>query len=216
VSRITLGDVLAHRVQSLRGKDAVIVCLQESSLLTCLTMARRLRAWVYPLIYEPVYTPDAAHRLLGAYDQDGDFCPNPGSPTSEAEPETDAHEISEKQRTKALKSVRDRVAAYGMELNKHQLDGRHAILAADVLTSPLPIVVAQRFLADVSPRSLTAVVGNATAQAAQLVRLSAAQTEILDVLSGIAFDDNHYFEQPDAYSVAEKHTLTQHIATYWQ
>jgi len=82
VDRIALGGKLAQRVKSLNGKDAVILCLQESSLLTCLTMARQLHAWVYPLIYAPVYTSDHARQLLGAYGQEGAFFPLPDGPAA--------------------------------------------------------------------------------------------------------------------------------------
>lgn len=218
--RTSLGDMLARRLQRLRGKDAVILCLQERSLLTCLTMASQLRAWVYPLIYAPVYTPDDAHRLLGAFDQDGEFCSlaeiTSDSPLAESVASDEVTKIVDKQRPAALKSMRTQAASYDMMLDKHRLDGRHVILANDVLTDPLPILVAQKFLEDVQPKSLTAVVGNATTETANLLRLSAAQTDILDVLSGRIPDDSQYFEHDDTYTAKQKHTLTRHIAAYWQ
>src|SRR5674476_1635760 len=64
MDRTALGNTLAHKLLQLRGKGAVILCLQESSLLTCLTMAKQLHAWVYPLIYAPVYTSANTHRML--------------------------------------------------------------------------------------------------------------------------------------------------------
>jgi len=218
--RTSLGDMLARRIQQLRGKDAVILCLRESSLLTCLTMASQLRAWVYPLIYAPVYTPDDAHKLLGAFDQDGEFCPLPelteDNPLAKSEVPSEVAKIVNKQRPAALKSMRTQAAAYGVLLDKHRLDGRQVILAADVLTDPLPILVAQKFLEDVRPKGLTAVAGNATTETANLLRLSAAQTDILDILSGVLPNDSSYFEQADTYTTKQKHTLTRHIAAYWQ
>lgn len=220
IDRTSLGDTLAQRLQQFHGKDAVVLCLQESSLLTCITIASQIRAWLYPLIYEPVYTDGHARRLLGAFDQEGKFCAAPEEPKSiiaakDTKAKDDEDFIQEK-RKDALKSIKQRVESFGIALDKHQLDGRDVILAADVVTNPLPLLVAQQFLKNVSPRSLTAVVGNVTPDVAQLVRISANTTEILDIMSGVTHDDYHYFEHEDTYTDEQKHTLTQHIAAYWQ
>ena len=214
VDRSALGNTLAHRLRQFRGKDAVILCLQESSLMTCLTMARQLRAWVYPLIYVPVYTPDVGHKLLGSFDQDGDFCPCSADADSEDTPET--AKIIKAQRSSAMKQVKKQMASFGMNLDKQAMNGRDVILAADVITSTLPLIVTQHFLKNVAPKSLTAVVGNVTPEVARQVRISADKTDILDILSGIILDDHHYFEHEDTYTEEQKHTILQHIATYWQ
>lgn len=238
IDRTSLGDMLALRLQQFNGKDAVILCLQESSLLTCLTVASQIRAWLYPLAFEPVYTDDHARRLLGAYNQDGTFCPLPEDPTlsralipddqeaaaeakEAARKDSDAHEEEirkhiKKQKAAAMKSIADQLDAYAMPIDKHQMDGRDVILAADVLTSTAPIAAARELLKEVRPRSLTAAVGNATPEAALFLRLNTGSAEVLDVLSGITFDHERYFEHQDSYTPEQKHTLTQHIAAYWQ
>jgi predicted phosphoribosyltransferase len=216
IDRTALGGKLAQRVQQFHGKDAVIICLQESSLLTCLTIAKQLRAWVYPLIYAPVYAPGYAHELLGAYGQDGEFFPLPDGPAGGSEIPAKIKKIIKKQEVDAMKSIQEQVAGYGMVLDKHQMDGRDVIIAGDVVISTLPLLGAQQLLKDVSPKSLTAVVGNATPDAAELVRISAGKTEILDILTGVFHDEGHYFEHSDKYTPEQKHTITQHIAAYWQ
>lgn len=216
MDRTALGTTLAERLQELRGKDAVIVCLQESSLLTCLTMAANLRAWVYPLIYVPAYTPDSGHQLLGAFDQEGEFCPLPGGPADAEKIPSDIAAVIDGQQPDAAETIRQQMVAYGITFDEHRLDGRDVILVGDVITNVLPMVLAQRLLARAQPRSLTAVAGNTTPEVAQLLRVSAAQTEILDILNGITFDDDHYFEHTDGYTPEQKHTVTQHIAAYWQ
>lgn len=222
--RTMLGTMLASKLQQFRGKDAIILCLQESSLLTCLTMASELRAWVYPLIYVPVYTPDHSHRLLGAFDPDGEFCPlrtDPASALEVSPKNTDVLKdtlkgVLKSKRKGAMKSIDTMTASYGMKLDKHHLDGRDVILAADVIISPLPLLVAQQFLKSVAPKSLTAVAGNATPETAQLLRISASKTEILDILSGIVSDENHYFNHISTHTSEQRHELTQRIAAYWQ
>jgi predicted phosphoribosyltransferase len=236
IDRISLGDALALRLQQFRGKDAIILCLQESSLLTCLTIASQLRAWLYPLVYEPVYSSGHDHRLLGAYCPDGEFCHLPddhgqaktaidrleksGSTTAHHKPakataDSDSKAIK-KQKAKAMKLIEKRLSDYGVTLDKHQMDGRDVILVADVLTDALPLAVAQQVLKGAKPRSLTAAAGNATTETAYMLRLSAGSAEIMDVLSGVTFDHERYFEHRDSYTSEEQHTLTQHIASYWQ
>jgi predicted phosphoribosyltransferase len=217
IDRTSLGDKLASRLEQFHGKDAVILCLQESSLLTCLTIAKQIHAWVHPLMYEPVFSADHARTLLGAFNQDGEFCPMPADdPEADSELTTEMKAAVKKQKPAAMEAIQKQIDSYGMELDKHRLDGRDVILACDILTSPLPLVVAQHLLKDVSPKSLAAVIGNTTPEVAQLVRISAGQADILDILSGVVYDDGHYFEHADTYTPEQKHTLTQHIAAYWQ
>ena len=217
MDRTTLGNTLALRIDQLRGKNAVILCLREESLMTCLTMASQLHAWIYPLVYVPAYThDDHSRRLLGAFDQDGEFCALPDGPLAESETPSEVAALIQKQRPSALRTLHEKMASYDLTFDKHRLDGRHIILAADVITDILPLVVAQRFLRGVTPKSLTAVAGNATPEVAQMLRMSATHSEVLDILSGIVSDEGHYFEHADAYTPKQKHALTQHIATYWQ
>jgi predicted phosphoribosyltransferase len=214
--RTTLGVTLADRLKQLHSKDAVIVCLQESSLMTCISMASKLHAWVFPLIYEPVYTPDHAHRLLGAFDQDGIFCHYHVGPVDELKSSDEDTDIIESSKKEAMKVIHAKSASYDMELNKHSLDGRDTILVADVIISPLPLLVAQQYLEPVTPKSWTSVAGNASPIAAQLLRMSAVKSEILDILSGVVSDEDRYFLHADTQSLKQKHTLTRHINAYWQ
>jgi predicted phosphoribosyltransferase len=208
--------MLAKHVQQYHRKNAIILCLQESSLLTCLTMAKQLHAWVYPLIYAPIYTPNHAHQLLGAYDQDGKFIPLPGGSTSDSNVSEEMEKVIAGQHAEAMKSNKSQASKYGITLDKHRMDGRDIILVGDVVTNKLPLLAAQQLLKSVSPKSVTAMVGNATPDAAQLVRISAGKTEILDILSGVFYSEDHYFEHADKYTPEQKRAITQNIAAYWQ
>jgi predicted phosphoribosyltransferase len=242
IDRISLGDALALRLQQFRDKDAIIICLQESSLMTCLTIASQLRAWLYPLVYEPVYATDGSRRLLGAYGPDGIFCPlperhtpvqatvdrlqKPGHASGKHHGHASAHKAKatadsddkaiKKQKAEATKAVEKRLSAYGVALDIHQLDGRDVILVADVLTDGLPLEVAHQVLRQAKPRSLTAAAGNTTPEVADTLRRSAGTTEIMDVLSGVTFDHERYFEHRDSYTPEQQYALAQHIAAYWQ
>ena len=195
----------------MHGKDAVVISLKESSLLTCLSIAMELRAWVYPLVYEPIMSQDSLPILLGAVDEGGVFCPNPEVPTAEkAEPNIQS------QLDSATQAVKQRIDSYGMTLDKQSMNGRDVIIAGDVITSQLPIAVALQLLSGVKPKSLSIVIGNATPEVTEQVRVSGDLTTVLDVLTGVVSDDSHYFEHPDTYTPEQKHMLTEHIAAYWQ
>lgn len=215
-SQTVLGSALAKRLERFRGKGAIIVCLQESSLLTCLTMARELRAWVFPLVFATVHAPDNPNEIIGAYDADGAFCPDPDGPAGVEDVSPQIVKAIDSQKAAALKSIHTQLEGYGMKLDVHKLDGRDAILAADVITDNLPLLVAQRYLSEASPKTVTAIVGNVAPSVEPLVRMAAGDVIVLDVLSGVISDETHYFEHQDPYSLDEKHTLTKHIAAYWQ
>lgn len=215
-SREKLGETLVDKLQQYREQDAVIVCLQVSSLLTCLVMAKHLHAWVFPLVYAPVKAADGLHELLGAYSQDGEFCPNPEGPLADADPTPEMARFIKDERPNAMKAIRSQAKGYDMRIDKHVLNGRHVILVADVITSSMPLAVAQQVLKSVSPKSIEVAVGNASPKAAKLIRITAMQPNVLDVLSGVIFDENRYFELPDTYTPKEKQKLTKHIAAFWQ
>lgn len=210
--RVTLGKTFARNAQKLSGQDAVVVCLKEESLLTCLTLAMQLRAWIYPLLYVPIHSDDASRQLLGAYYETGLFCQNPDMHTLN---DDDNQTIAHKQPA-AQDKLQRLMSAYEMNLYRHVMNGRDIILVGDVLTSTLPLAVAKAVLSDITPKSLTILVGNAIPAVADQVRLLSGQTIVLDVLNGPISEDNRYFERPDTYTLSQKQTITKHIATYWQ
>lgn len=215
--RTVLGKTLATGLQRYRGKDAVVLCLKQESLLTCVTVATELRAWVYPLLSSPVYSQDASHRLIGAYDEDGNFCMNPdGVESSLDELSPDTHFFIESQKSAALQDVKEQAQKYEMTLNKQSMSGRDVIIVGDVVTSALPLALASQLLSTIRPNSIAIAIGNTTPRGAASARLLAEQPTILDVISGVVLDDEHYFEHPDAYDFEQKYALTQHIAAYWR
>ncbi|CAN5339192.1 hypothetical protein BH09PAT4_BH09PAT4_07560 [soil metagenome] len=213
VDRVTLGKTLAQGLQDLRGKEAVILCLKESSLLTCLSMAMQLRAWVFPLLYVPLYAQDNERTVLGVVSADGEFTASNQNITRQA---AASSPDLERQKQTALEVLRQKLSGYGMKLDNHSMDGRDVVLAADVLSDPQPLIVGRQLLDAINPKSITVVAGNVTPLVADQIRVSASKTTVLDVLSGVVSDDDRYFQQPDAYSLQEQYKLAQHIATYWQ
>lgn len=206
--RVTLGKQMAQGLDKYVGKDAVIICLDETSLLSCLSMARRLRAWVYPLVYEPIYSKNGAFTSVGAIDANGEVYFHPDT-TKEVE------ELVYSQRESAKAAAIKKQAAYEMTLDQNVLSGRDVILACDVLVDPIPLVIARRMLDHALPKSLHVVIGNASPIVAEQVRMTADETLVLDVLSGVIADRERYFQKQDEYTIEQKRSLTKHITAYW-
>jgi predicted phosphoribosyltransferase len=57
ISRYELGKTLASKVQHLRGSEPIIVSLKDSGLLTAISVASKVRGWVYPLLTEQLVIP---------------------------------------------------------------------------------------------------------------------------------------------------------------
>jgi predicted phosphoribosyltransferase len=215
--RTALGKTLATGLQQYRGKDAVVLCLKEKSLLTSVAVAAELRAWVYPLLSSPVYSQDLSRRLLGAYAEDGAFCVNPdGIEASVQDLPPDLQVYVENQKTTALEDIKNQAAKFEMTFSKQSMDGRDVIIVGDVITSALPLAVASHLLSTIRPKSFAVAIGNTTPKGAAMARLLAEEPIILDVISGVVLDDEHYFEHDDAYDEEQKYALTQYIASYWR
>lgn len=217
MDRVTLGKKLARDLQKYRGKDAVLLCLTEDSLLTSLAMAVELRAWVYPLLYAAVYSPLVPSKLLGAYTDDGDFCLNPEmkeTMISELAPE-EQKAIKDQQRP-ASNALHVKKQSYEMTFTTSIMEGRDVIIVGDIITTSMPLSVALKMLQSVHAKSVTAVVGNATIEVATYVRLCATKTTVLDVLSGPIRDKSHYYEHTDGYTYEQQRLLTKNIATFWR
>lgn len=210
--RITLGKEFAEHLNKYKGKDAVIVCLKESALMTCIAMAMELRAWVYPLLYVPVRNPQNGQDIFGVINEDGVFCKDPTKDV----PEEILNAAIYDQKTAAMQLMQQQKLSYEMSYDKSKLKGRHVILVCDVLYDVLPLVAVNQMLESVRTKSLSALVGNASPEVADFVHISADKTFVLDVISGITKDDEQYFHHHDEYDNQTKRQLTKHIATYWQ
>lgn len=206
LSRSTLGFKLANDLRNSKGTDAVVVCLKESSLLTAITVAAQLRAWVYPLAYAPIYASDGSRRILGAFTAAGGV----------VSLESDGAIRDEKALHLAEHAVSEQVQRIGNLANKDVLNGRSVLFVGDVVVDILPLSVAQDLLTTVQAAKVTVALGNVTAPVAEQARMIADTVVLKDILSSVVQDDDKYFEQADDYSLQQQYELVHNIATYWQ
>lgn len=217
VDRVALGTKLATKLPETKGQDSVIICLKDSSLMTCISMAITLRCWIYPLIFEPLYHPDDVHLVLGALTQDGEFCLSPDISENEYEYlQSEFNTQIDDQKRNAMHAVNQKVTEYGVRLDKHVMNNRTVILAADILTSAVNLSVVKTLLKPLTPKVVYGVGGNITAKVSDEFHLNAEKTDFMDVLPDILFDDDHYFDRKDGYTDAQKHALAVNISTYWK
>lgn len=204
---------MAQKIAHLRAKDVVVLCLKEDSLSTSIGLASELRGWIYPLLIEPIIIPGDG-RMYGAINQDGELCHNPKLSRFELEElEMDNGAIIQDASRAAFSKLNQQTTEYG-ELRKDGLRGRTIILCADILRDQMEIAAALDFLKSVNTASIVGVAGNITTDAADMLVLSSERSEYMDVLTNM-FDDDHYFEQPESYSIQERRQLAMNISQYW-
>lgn len=212
-SRVALGETLAGRVDYLRGTEPIVVCLREESLITSVALAARLRGWIYPLITEQITIPGDP-RIIGVINQDGTLCYNSGLSHYEIEElEMEYHGIIQDAARQAFSKINARTRDYG-ELNKGALSGRTVILCDDIVRDELGISAINEFLKSVRVQKIISLVGNIDANISATFFRQSDDSVFLDVMTNM-FDDSHYFQEPDQYSVEEKRQLAMNISQYW-
>lgn len=215
VDRLSLGKRMAVDYQHLASQEVVLVSLKETSLLTAISMAIDLRAWIYPLEYEVIQDPRDASKVLGAVTIEGEFCLNPEISEYEYEGiKMDFFGVMEDRKREAVQRLNARLMQNGAPFDKHLLNGRHIIVLADILSSSVELEVMNSMMKPLRPMAIYGSVGNVTVDISDRFRLTTDKSTVLDVLPNIMNDD-HYFEQQDAYSLDEKRLLARNIQTYW-
>ncbi len=212
-SRLALGQTLASRVETVRGQEPIVLCLKESALSTAIGLAVQVRGWVYPLLTEPVVIP-GDDRIIGVINQDGELCYNPQLSRYELEElEMDNHATIQDASRVAFGILNRRTGEYG-ELNKTALRGRTIIIIGDIVRDQLEIGAAHELLKTVATGSIISLVGNITPDGSTALYQESSESTFLDVMPYM-FDDDHYFEQVEGYTLEERRKLAMNISQYW-
>jgi predicted phosphoribosyltransferase len=213
VNRIELGRSMAKKVAHLRAKEPIIVCLNEGSLSTSIGLASELRGWIYPLLSEPIIIP-GDNRIIGVINQDGELCENPGlSRFEQEELRMDYSGFIQEASRQAFSKLNARLNSYG-NLSKSGLKGHPIIICADIVRDQVEIAAAIEFLKVIDTSTIVSVAGNITIEAANTLTQTSQKSSFMDIMSNM-FDDDHYFEEQDAYTLEEKKQLAMNISQYW-
>lgn len=213
VNRIELGQSLAEKVQYFKAQDAIVLCLNENALSTGIGLASSLRAWVYPLLTEPVIIPGDP-RIIGLINQEGQMCYNPGLSLYEREDlEMEYAGIIQDASREAFSRLNRQANSLGF-LNTEILRGRTIILCADIIRDQLQIAAAFELLKPILTKGVVSVAGNVMTDAADALQVATQKSDFMDVMTSM-FDDDHYFEQPESYSIEERRQLAINITRYW-
>ncbi len=209
-----MGKSLSVRLADLKGQEAVIVALKESSISACIGLASEINAWIYPMLTEKVYVKGDP-RVMGTINADGVFCWNPSFTRPDQEWITmQFFGMLEEAKRMAFSKI-NRVMDEYRDFDKTMLSGRKIILAGDIVRDRLEIAAAMELLKDVVYEALYTAGGNVDSNVFNEVRSVVDRTEFLDVMSNM-FNDDHYFEEQSAYSTEENKLLMLNIAQYWK
>lgn len=214
--RMALGNRLADSLLSVHGTDSILVCLKPSSMMVAIAMAIKLRAWIFPLFYEPLINPLDPTKKLGAIDQNGEFCLHPDITENEFEyiQQEFMAQIEDRKR-EAMSRLNQAMNEYHGTTDPHILNNRTVVLVGDVMMNSLELEIAKLVMKPLTPAQVYGTVGNVTVDVSDRFHLDTNQSFVLDILPSSIMGEDHYFENQDAYSPEEKQALALNIAHYW-
>lgn len=215
IDRNSLGRKFAELFQNDNPSETIIVSLKDQSLLTCISMAKELACWVFPLIYTEVRSPQLGGGPLGAYDFEGAFTGHPDGPVSSEVNSMEMVILLDSLKPDAMRKNANKIEQVGIDLRKSLLRGRNVIICCDVLFDPLPLCIMQNILMEYKPSKLSVVIGNANSATSKYAHALTMDPKILDVIQGVLFEDEHYFEKPDSLNLKEKYEIARNISAYW-
>lgn len=214
--RAALGEQMAVKLAPVKGTDAIVIGLKKSSLMACITLAVRLRAWVYPLFFEIIQNPTDPTQILGAVVPSGEFCLNPAVGNDFYEyVQQEFFSMLEDEKREAMKRLNAAITEYGDTLDPHVLNNRTVVLVGDVMMNSLELEIIKVLLKPLSPARVIGTVGNVTIDVSTQFHIATHESHMLDIIPGSTMNADHYFEAQDAYSDSEKQALIRNIATYW-
>lgn len=137
ISRYELGKTLASKVQHLRGSEPIIVNLKDSWLLTAISVASKVRGWVYPLLTEQLVIP-GDDRIIGLINQDGELCYNPSLSKFEIEDlEINNQSTIQEASREAFGRLNRRISEYGfVKVAARRYDESQAALQRSLEAQP--------------------------------------------------------------------------------
>lgn len=194
--RKALGRQLADTLPTTIPCGSVIVCLKPSAMPVCRILAKRLQSWVYDLTYEPVLYPGDPAQALGAVTADGGFCVHPSMSMSEYHYVAQEFQgtLADAKRV-AMHRLHQRPAAVDAQVDRWLLHSKPVLLVADILTDTLALAAAKTLFQPLKLQGTFAAVGNSTADVYDYLRLQTDACNVLNVLPGHVFNDDHYFEK---------------------
>lgn len=215
-NRQSVGDQLAERLEPIyKDKEAIVFCLKESGLLSCIELAAQLHAYVYIMQYEEVDDPYVITRKLGAVTESGNFVLNPEISQSEYEYiSMNFSSVVEEGKRVAFSKINAK-SNPNPNFNKEIFNNRDIFLTSDILRDSFQIQIALDILKPFKPRSVSGAVGNITSSVSDKFHIDTDGVTYLDVLPNSIFDDSHYFDQPDQYSDEQKIQLANNVSLYW-
>jgi hypothetical protein len=177
-------------------------------------MAIDLHAWIFVIYNEMIPDPYAQDRMLGALIETGEFVLNPA--ISQIEYEYIYSEFSSKieQMKREAMSRLNRTSQVN-SIERTFINGHKVLMMDDIFRDEMGIAIAKALLKPLSPSHIEGAAGNIMPEPSTKLYIETQGATYMDVLPADLFDDNHYFEQPDAYTSEQKLEFIKSISTYW-
>lgn len=213
LDRMDLGDKLSNRLVDLKGKEAVILALSENSVTSCIALASKINAWVYPILTEKIYLPGDP-RLMGVINDGGVFIWNPEFGQSyQTEIEMNFRSTLDEAKRVAFSQLNKRLSLYG-NFSKDSLNGRILVMTGDIIRDRMEMAAAIEYIKEIRYDKLYASGGNVDPEVSTFMRIQSDQDLQLDILSNM-FEDSHYFENQSSYTDDESRQILINISQFW-
>lgn len=210
-----LGDQLAKQLKHYYNNETIIFCIKRSSLLSCLELAAHLHAFIYILQYTEIDDPYNITRPLGAITAKGDFVLNPEISNTEYEYiQSEFMGVIEQRKQQAFSKI-NAEQDLNPNFNPNSFNHRNILIFADILNTTFQIQIALDTLKPYTPLNIYGAFGNITLPISDKLQLEANGLTYMDILASTAFDDEHYFDQPDQYTDEQKINMAHNISLYW-
>lgn len=215
ISRTSLGNLFVEKLSNLKNKDAIIICLDKSSLHTCITVAAKLHAWVYPLLYVPVI--NSKNEMIGVFDQNGAFLSIAEVSRMKSLKEATQYIVDSPTKAQSLKAIETSKLQYGILFDTSIFNSRELVVMSDLLQERLPVYVLSNLLNNCQPQHITACVGNISSNVVDILRATADTVYIKDIVSGVSFNDYGYFDDnSDTANPTSLPEIVRNISAYWK
>ena len=209
-----MGDELAQKLKKFKNNDSIIMCIDPNSLLACIELASVLHAWIFLIYYETIADPYAINRSLGAIIESGEFVLNPDISSQEYQY---IYMNFSSQIDQAKREAVSRLNKVQQEnsIKRTFVDDRNVLLTDDIFRDFMGVAIAKTLLKPLKPAHVEGVAGNIIPDTSTRLYLETQGTTYLDIIASNIFDDDHYFDEPDKYTVEEKIQMAKNIANYW-
>lgn len=215
-SREVAGQLLASQMyRKYRQEPCAVLALNDGGVVVGLQIALKLHCPITMLITRDITLPREKQALAGI-SHDGAFTYNHSLSQGEIdEMVMEEHNFIEQEKMRRLNEMH-REAGNGLLIRRELLDDHHVIVVADGLLDTFSIDLAMEYLKPLRTRGVIMATPLASVQAVDRMHVMADDLYCGSVLAEVAFDIDHYYDQPAVPAHQAIVTAVEKVVAYWQ